>query len=247
MNEDYKYWCFDNRLNDLVWRIFLSLEIGEEQTIDLSKHEDIAYAHEVSWKCTLLAEGLSALQVLQKMPKVSSFPLNIDNVKIDRHEWFRITHDLIHYRLSALRDYTFQLINSVLELKIPSIQLKFVTIKKKIDDDNELVTILSEIIEAEKDHRQNRNLLAHEGIYKDVYIDQIETNKFLSIAEGNLKSTNEGTLEEFVSNYESKSRDMLFEFIPEADKMDELLNKLGDYLSNIFFERYNSKKSEKSI
>lgn len=245
MNEDYKYWCFDNRLNDLVWRIFLSLETGEEQTIELSKHEDIAYAYEVSWKCTLLAEGLSSLQVLQKMPKVSSFPLDIDNMKINRHEWFRITHDLIHYRLSALRDYTFQLINSVLELEIPSMQLKFKTLKKRLDGNTELMTILSQIVDVGKDHRENRNLLAHEGVYKDVYKDPIETYKVLSMFEGTLKSETD-TLDEFVSSYENKSRDMLSEFISEADKIDELLNKLGDHLSDIFFKRYDSKRLGKS-
>jgi len=237
--DDFKYWCFDNELNYRIWHIFLCLETGKEQTINLSLHKDIAYAHDVSWKCTLLAEGLSSLQVLQKMLKISEFPIKLGGEKISRHEWFRISYDLIHYRLA--RDYAFQLVNSVIELGLKPLQLKLVNLKKRIKDDLELISILNQISTSGNKHRKNRNLLAHEGIYKGVFEDPIESYKSFAMFEGNLKVTPPKTLDEYLASYETKFKEMITEFIPEADQLNRLLNELGDYLLDEFINRFNSK------
>lgn len=239
--EKFRYWCFDNELNYRIWHIFLCLETGKEQTINLSLHNDIAYAHDVSWKCTLLAEGLSSLQVLQKMLKTSEFPVKLGEETISRHEWFRISYDLIHYRLASLRDYAFQLVNSVLELGLAPRQLKLGNLKKRIHDDQELISILNRISNSGYDHRKNRNILAHEGIYKGIFDDPIESYKSFAMFEGNLEVTPPEALDEFVTSYETKFREMISDFLPEADKLNELLNKLGDYLLNEFIERFNTK------
>lgn len=239
----HMYWCFDNELNYRLWHIFLCLETGEEQTIDLSAHPHIAYANEVSWKCTLLAEGLSSLQVLQKMLKTSIFPLHIggDNV-VNRHEWFRITYDLIHYRLAALRDYAFQLVNTVLELEISPFQLKLDKLKKCISSkDKMLISILENISNTGGDLRRDRNKLAHEGIYKGVYVDPIESYKVFAMLEGNLKVQRPEALDEYLINYKRKFKEMGEQFHPEADILNKLLNDLGDHLLDEFMSRYNAK------
>jgi hypothetical protein len=241
--DEFRFWYFENELDGLIYGIFAPLNLCEvEITIDISKQKEYAYAHDVSWKCTLIREGLASLQILQKMLNVSKYPIDIGNNKINRHEWYRITFDLVHYRLTSLRDYAFQLVNAVFELGLEPLQIKFIVLKKRVKGDIELINIIDQISQAGRKYRDNRNLLAHEGIYEGINHVHLEMYKAFAMFEENLLVTPPESKYEYFAEYDRRFCELLIGFIPEADNLNKLLNELGDYLSQEFIKRYYLKR-----
>lgn len=249
MDKTFHYWCIESDLDSYLYSIFMPLNLGEEKTINLDLYPELEYANEIHfrWKC--LNEGLISLQVLQKMLRKTDFPIELGVGSINRLEWFRITSDLVLYRFNALRDYAYQLANSVLELELKPFNIKLNDFKRKIFATNPKVFSTLQAIESTgRQFREDRNLLAHEGIFSGIK-EHIEIMRYYSLIETEnttcrniIENTVDNDINEFQLNYKTKLKDLSMIFHYLGNEINSLLNNLCDILAVEFKDRYNSKK-----
>ena len=259
MDKDFKFWCIESDLDAMLYNIFIPLDLQEDiQIIDLNENPSLSYANEVSfrWKC--LNEGLSSLQILQKMLDTTEYPIKISSDVVNRHEWFRITYDLILYRFASLRDYSLQLTNAVFELNLDPLKIKLKNIKKQIKSfDPHIIEHLDKISESGTILRNDRNLLAHEGIFFGIDDSGLEIRKAVSMFEADDRANsrnisyhntnnNETSSDDFFGDvkayYISKIELLKKDFMTEAQIINDLLNSLCNLLLAVEFEiRFNSK------
>lgn len=256
---DFRYWCIESDLDEVLHQLFFSLEFSsEDSVIYLSENPQWEYALDVShrWRC--LYEGLASLQVLQTMLKAREYPINIQESTINRHEWFRITHDLILYRFAALRDYALQLTNSVYELNLPAMNVRLKSIKSKIESTGlKTVELLEKISRVGDQLREDRNMLAHEGHFSGLEDEGLDIRKAFSMFEGSYKSkgsfivnnlsnddgkTSDEIIEEFQNYYNSKFDKFYVELIKAGDNINQLLNNLCDAIALEFENRFIGKQ-----
>ncbi len=242
-NSDFKYWCIESDLDGILYGIFIPLNLSEvEQTIDLSENRHYEYALDVSYRLRCLHEGLVSLQVLQKMLMVRDYPIDLKKDVINRHEWFRITYDLILYRFTSLRDYAYQLTNSVFELNLSGLDVNLKKIKNKLSSsDSYLIDFLERIKDAGKNLRDERNVLAHEGAFSGIEDDELEIRKTLSIIEESDKQLAEDLIG-FQDYYNLKFERLFKDLIIAGDNISQILNDFCDKIAPEFKQRFDMKQ-----
>lgn len=258
-SSDFKYWCIESDLDGILYGIFMPLNLSEEeQIIDLSENPQYEYALDVSYRWRCLHEGLASLQVLQKMVMVKDYPIELQSDVINRHEWFRITYDLILYRFASLRDYAYQLTNSVFELNLSGLNVNLKKIKNRLDDSNFcIIDFLDKIRDAGKDLRDDRNILAHEGVFSGIEDEGLEIRKAFSILESDKKrkgefnifnldkkkkKTSAENLKEFQDYYNLKLDKMYKDLIIAGNNINLILNDFCDKIAPEFEERFYKKQ-----
>lgn len=258
-NSDFKYWCIESDLDAILCGIFMPLNLSEEeQTIDLSENPQYVYALDVSYRWRCLHEGLASLQVLQKMLIVRDYPIDLKNDVINRHEWFRITYDLILYRFASLRDYAYQLTNSIFELNLSGLDVKLKKIKNKLNDsDSYLIDFLDRIRDAGKKLREDRNALAHEGFFSGIDDEGLEIRKAFSIIESDKnrkgkfniinigdkeQKASEENLKEIQDYYNLKLEKLYEDLIIAGDNINQILNDFCDKIAPEFEQRFHLKQ-----
>lgn len=241
-NSNFHFWFIESDLDGYLYSIFAPLNLGPEITIDLGKRKDLAYAHDVSIKQNCLVEGVSSLQVLQKLTLINQFPVVFSGQSITRHEWYRISLDLILFRFSAIRDYALNVVNSVYELGLTQLEVNPRKVKKIIRDkypsESFVVNKLDRISEVGGTLRKERNILAHEGMF-DGFDQDLEFNKVLAMFEDANKVSPH--YKEFEANYSNKMTNLYETLVKESNQLVEELTKLCNHIANEFGVRYEKK------
>jgi hypothetical protein len=258
-NSDFKFWCLEGELDANFYGIFIPLNLPkEEQIIDLSKNQHYEYALNVSYRWRCLNEGLASLQVIQKMLMVRDYPIDLENGVINRHEWFRITYDLILFRFASLRDYAYQLTNSVFELNLSGLDVNLRKIKNKLNNyDSYLLYFLDKIRDTGKNLRDDRNELAHEGFFSGIEDEGLEIRKAFSIIESDKtrkgkfnminigdkeQRTSDENLKEFQDYYNLKLEKLYKDLIIAGDSISQILNDFCDKIAPEFKQRFDMKQ-----
>ena len=164
----------------------------------------------------------------------------------DRYVWLSATIDLALFRISAIRDCSFVLVNEVFELDINPRELSFRRLKKEeVVKGTPVLEALSTIGLVGKDLRTERNQRAHEGMQRPFGEDSHDTLifKVAAMTEGR----GSGTVQDFNLEQEYANQVSLLHdtYVKEAEALRDAVLQLQELLVDPFYDRFERKKELK--
>lgn len=190
------------------------------------------------------------LRLVPQMLGVAEVPVKSRVRDITRYEWLQSCLELALYRFSSIRDISYHLVNELLELNIPSLDVRLTAIEKKIGQSHpEVVLVLREIGLCGRAVRDDRNDRAHEGIIQ-LGTDDDEMFKNAAMAEimgfrpADRLTSCENVEERFDATgiYESAATNIYEKVVSETDTLLASVLELCDSLYEEFDTRYESRK-----
>jgi hypothetical protein len=207
---------------------------------------DFAYAWSVGGRLNVLEEAIIALRPIVQMAGVTKFPIPSQVRDIVRYVWLSATIDLALFRVTAIRDCCFVLVNEVLELGINARELSLRRLKhEEVLKGTPVLEALTTIGSIAKDLRAERNKRAHEGIQMQFGEDSHDTLIFKVAAMSEGKGS--GTVQDFDLEQEyAKQVSLLYDtYVKDAEALRDAVLKLQELLVDPFVDRFERKEASK--
>jgi hypothetical protein len=248
---NYPWWDLEGgELVGLLYNILAPFQLTDHTYQDwndfVRKDPDFAYAWTVGGRLHVLEDAIIALRPIVQMLGATDFPIPSKVRPIDRFVWLNATIDLALFRISAIRDCSFVLVNEVFELGINPRELSLRRLKKKETmGGSQVLETLSTISSMGKDLRTERNRRAHEGIQRPFGEDSHDTLIFKVAAM--TEEMGSGTVQDFNLEQEYANQVSLLHdtYIKDAEMLRDGVFQLQELLVEPFYDRFERKKELK--
>lgn len=248
---DYPWWDLDGcELAGVLYGILTPFQLSDHTYQDrndfVRNAPDFAYAWSVGGRLNVLEEAIIALRPIVQMLGVKEFPIPSEVRDIDRYVWLSATIDLALFRVSAIRDCCYVLVNEVFELGINPRELSLRRLKREEDlKGTPVLEALLTIDSIGTDLRAERNKRAHEGIQRPFGEDSHDTLMFKLAAmyEGKGKDTVQNF--DLEHEYGNQVSLLLDAYVKNAEALREAVLEFQGRLVNPFCERFDLKEASK--
>jgi hypothetical protein len=248
---DYPWWDLDGcELAGALYRILTPFQLSDHTYHDrddfVRKDPDFAYAWSVGGRLNVLEEAIIALRPIVQMLGATEFPIPSDVRPIDRYVWLSATIDLALFRISAIRDCCYVLVNEVFELGINPRELSLRRLKEEqVLKGTPILEALLAVGSIGKDLRAERNKRAHEGIQRSFGEDSQETLIFKVAAMSEGKDS--GMVQDFDLKREyAKQVSLLYEtYVKNAEALREAVLHLQELLVDPFLDQFGRREASK--
>jgi hypothetical protein len=244
---EYHWWDLsESDLDALLYNIRAPFTLTEHMYKDWADFEsqdpDQAYAWEVDVRFETLQELIISLRVIVQLLGVKEFPVNSEVRGINRYEWLSSIIDLALFRLAAIRDCCYFLVNDIFELDIPPLSMSFRSLARHRDlIGPETLNILSELASVGTSFRDERNKRAHEGVQRTLGDDT-----FLFKVAAQAEEHHSRMIDYDLSlKYEQEAQRLYQEYVQEVEALLEKILFLQEQLAEPFYSRYTMKKESK--
>lgn len=248
---NYPWWDLDGcELAGALYGILTPFQLTDHTYHDwddfVRKDPDFAYAWSVGGRLNVLEEAIIALRPIVQMLGVTEFPIPSRVRAIDRYVWLSVTIDLALFRVSAIRDCCYVLVNKVFELGIKPRELSLRRLKQ--EDVLKATPVLEALVtigSIAKDLRSERNKRAHEGIQRPFGVDSHDTLIFKVSAMSEGKGS--GAVQDFDLEQEyAKQVSLLYDtYVKDAEALRDAVLQLQELLVDPFVDRFEWKEASK--
>jgi hypothetical protein len=255
-NYEYKYWSISEcELDVYLYNILAPLDLGFDENITWDEFKNTyphwTYAWIVRNDFMRLLYNFQDIQAVQKMFRIDKFPINSNLCSINRYDFMRITLDLLLYRVSSVRDLLLHVVNSTYEYNLDSRNVNIRTIRKLCKfENNTIYNLLDNVNNIGAELRDERNLLAHQGITRDSFHERVAIMRHVALFE---KEINKSVIIEGQENYDikqifEKEMKIIYEqFINTMDELNKAVINTLDILALEFINRYHIKSNNLSL
>jgi hypothetical protein len=133
-----------------------------------------AYVIAIEYRILKIVDRFKSLNILDRMFSYAEFPIKTSAGSIFRDQWIRIINDVLLVRLTSIRDCCFFFIAEIFEMDSAPRKVNLKNLKKHIQD-RAIVDALTEIGDAARDIRDERDRHLHRGEERPILgeLDQI--------------------------------------------------------------------------
>jgi hypothetical protein len=248
---EYPWWDLDGcELAGVLYGILTPVQLGDHTYHDwddfVRRAPDFAYAWSVAGRLNVLEEAIIALRPIVQMLGVTEFPIPSQVRAIDRYVWLSATIDLALFRITAIRDCCYVLVNEVFELGINPRDLSLRRLKEEaVLKKTKVLEALLTIGSIGIDLRVERNNRAHEGIQRPFGEDPHDTLIFKAAAMFEEKES--GMVQDFDLQQEyPKQVSLLYDtYVKDAEALRDAVFHLQELLIDPFVNRFERKEASK--